>query len=129
MNKLTGEITTVETEQNLALVRVKASGYGFYALMPAPPQWLKPGAKVNILFKETEVIIAIPPINTSVRNQLPCEIAKIKTGAILCELTLNIENETITSIITRAACEALDLKEKMPVLALIKTNEISLTHD
>ena len=36
----------------------------------------------------------------------------------------------IRSVITRSACEQLDLKENDPVIALIKTNEVSLSpHD
>lgn len=129
MNTLPGEIATIDTEQNISLVKVKAAGHLFHSLMLDTPQWLKPAAKVNVLFKETEVMIALPPVNISVRNQVPCEIAAIKTGSIICELTLIIENHLIRSIITRTACDALDLKEKMQVLALIKTNEVSLTND
>lgn len=129
MNNLPGEIATIDTEQNMSLVRVKAAGHLFHSLMLDTPQWLKQAAKVNILFKETEVMIALPPVNISVRNQLPCEITAIKTGAIICELTLKIESYTIRSIITRSACNALGLEEHMQVLALIKTNEVSLTND
>ncbi|WP_431217330.1 TOBE domain-containing protein [Puia sp. P3] len=66
----------------------------------------------------------------SVRNQLPCRITAVTEGAILCELTLSLTTTSnIVSVITRSACESLFLKENQDVIALIKTNEVSLAHD
>jgi len=46
---------------------------------------------------------------------------------ILCQISLVTHGNTIESIITRNACDQLDLKENDTVVALIKTNEISLS--
>ena len=136
MNTLTGEIATITTEQNISLVKVLASGQLFYSLIldtPDTSPWLKTGSPVRLLFKETEVMIALPtpsPLQISVRNQLPCRISSIISGTILCELTLALAaGPQIKAIITRAACDALSLKENDPIIALIKTNEVSLAHD
>ncbi|MBS1605866.1 MAG: hypothetical protein JST42_24625 [Bacteroidetes bacterium] len=168
MNTLHGEITNIRTEQSISLVKVLAEGQLFHSLVldaPDSSPWLKEGAPIRVLFKETEVMIALPPVplsadnatsplRISVRNQLPCHISAITRGAILCELTLSLTPPsigssasrdlspssirsssspdtpaTIRSIITRAACESLDLKENQAVIALIKTNEVSLAHD
>jgi molybdopterin-binding protein len=147
MNTLTGEITAITTEQYISLVKILAGDQLFYSLIldtPATSPWLKIGAAVRLLFKETEVMIALPtstPLPISVRNQLPCRITSIISGTILCELTLALTPLTnapsasqagqqhIKAIITRAACDALSLKENDPIIALIKTNEVSLAHD
>jgi molybdate transport system regulatory protein len=136
MNTLTGEITAITTEHNISLVKVLAGGQLFYSLIldtPDTSPWLKNGAAVRLIFKETEVMIALPtspPLQISVRNQLPCHITAIVSGTILCELTLALaEGPQIKAIITRAACDALSLKENDPIIALIKTNEVSLAHD
>ena len=136
MNTLTGEIAAITTEQNISLVKVLASGQLFYSIIldtPDTSPWLKNGATVRLLFKETEVMIALPtstPLRISVRNQLPCHITAILSGTILCELTLALAaGPHIKAIITRAACDALSLKENDPIIALIKTNEVSLAHD
>ena len=147
MNTLTGEITAITTEHNISLVNVLAGGQLFYSLIldtPDTSPWLKNGATVRLLFKETEVMIALPtssPLQISVRNQIPCHITAIVSGIILCELTLALTPLTrtppageagelhIKAIITRAACDALSLKENDPIIALIKTNEVSLAHD
>jgi len=154
MNTLNGEITTITTEQNISLIKALAEGRLFHSLVldtPATSPWLKEGAPIRVLFKETEVMIALPPdspsppsdpspLRISVRNQLPCRIIAISRGAILCELTLSLTPDqsssqpaasgpVIRSIITRSACESLGLKENQDVIALIKTNEVSLAHD
>jgi len=136
MNTLTGKITAITTEQNISLVKVLAGSQLFYSLIldtPDTSPWLRNGAIVRLLFKETEVMIALPtstPLQISVRNQLPCHITSIVSGTILCELTLALaEGPQIKAIITRAACDALSLKENDPIIALIKTNEVSLAHD
>src|ERR1700761_3704632 len=136
MNTLTGEIAAITTEHNISLVRVLASGQLFHSVIldtPDTSPWLRTGSPVRLLFKETEVMIALPtstPLQISVRNQLPCHITAIVRGTILCELTLTLTparagapaQSTIRSIITRAACDALSLKENDPIIALIKTN-------
>jgi len=169
MNTLNGEITSITTEQSISLVKVLAQGHLFHSLVldaPDTSPWLKEGVPIRVLFKETEVMIALPPdpsslpgspspagatfpLRISVRNQLPCHITAITRGAILCELTLSLTPScttqsatshpsapsvpppavTIRSIITRSACESLGLKENLDVIALIKTNEVSLAHD
>ena len=143
MNTLNGEITNITTEQSISLVKVLAQGHLFHSLVldaPDTSPWLKEGAPIRVLFKETEVMIALPPLQISVRNQLPCRITAITLGAILCELTLSLNlhstptgsltpASTIRSIITRPACESLGFKENLDVIALIKTNEVSLAHD
>jgi len=152
MNTLNGEITAITTEQSISLVKVIAEGHLFHSLVldaPGTSPWLKEGAPIRVLFKETEVMIALPPdppsatspLRISVRNQLPCRITAITRGAILCELTLSLTPQStstqlsvppaafIRSIITGAACESLGLKENQDVIALIKTNEVSLAHD
>lgn len=152
MNTLNGEITAITTEQSISLVQVLAEGHLFHSLVLDAPEtspWLKENAPIRVLFKETEVMVALAPdpsstspLRISVRNQLPCRITAITRGAILCELTLSLIPQStstrssvpppaaiIRSIITSAACESLRLKENQAVIALIKTNEVSLAHD
>src|SRR5258708_10559414 len=137
MNTLTGEIAEITTEQNISLVKVSAGGHLFYSIVldtPGASPWLKKGAPIRLLFKETEVMIALPtapPLRISVRNQLHCRITSITSGAILCQLTLSwsVGQPAIKAIITRAACDELSLKENDAIIALIKTNEVSLAHD
>ena len=138
MNILPGEIAAILSEGDMSLVNVLVKGQVLHAVIidtPATNPNLSTGQPVRVLFKETEVMIArqVSPLIISVRNQLSCRIRKIEPGKLLCELTLDWqpgdEHLTIRSIITRNACEQLDLKEDDLVIALVKTNEVSLAYD
>lgn len=130
MNCIKATITEVVSKQNLSLVKLVNSKLNFTAIViddveSAP--YLRMGNEVNVLFKETEVIISkdLNP-QISIQNRIACTIKNINMGDLLCELTLETENFIFQSIITRNAAEKLALKKEDTVLALIKTNEISL---
>lgn len=141
MNVLQGEITEIITENEISLVKVKVGDSLLLTSIvidtPATSSYLKKGHPIKLLFKETEVIIAKPLpsqlLAISVRNRIECIIRKVTTGKILCQLDLDFlhagpgEYREIRSIITRDACEQLNLQENDKIIALIKTNEVSLS--
>jgi molybdate transport system regulatory protein len=137
MNVLPGTIIGIATEEGISIVKVGLEKMVFTSIVldtPADSPYLVKDRPVSLLFKETEVIIAkAMPLAISVRNRIECTIRKIRPGKLLCELTLGfagMETGTaysIRSIITREACEQLELKEDDKVIALIKTNEVSLS--
>jgi molybdate transport system regulatory protein len=131
MNTLIGTITAIQSHDDLSLVKVISNGITFTAIIldtPATTDYLTIRKDVKLLFKETEVIIAKDlDINISVQNRIPCSIQQIITGMILSQLNLSFGDVTIKSIITTNAVRQLGLKEDDTVLALIKTNEISLS--
>jgi len=139
MNVLKGVITGILTEKEISLVRVDANGCALSSIVidtPAGSSYLHIDSRVNCIFKETEVMIAKTfPLAISVQNKIECTVKKITAGKILCQIELQIIPGSdgpcvIHSIITRNACEQLDLKENDRVVALIKTNEVSLSaHD
>jgi molybdate transport system regulatory protein len=150
MNSLPGNIMEITTENEISLVKVQvdANGLVFTAIVIDTPEgnaYLTIGHPVRLLFKETEVMITKTfPLAISVQNRIECVIKEITAGKILCELTLDIPNNPaspgapsspgsanlqIHSIITRNACEQLSLQPGDKVTALIKTNEVSLSHD
>src|ERR1035437_5170283 len=130
MNCIKATIAEVVSKQNLSLVKLVSNKLNFTAIVidneeSAP--YLKKDIGVNVLFKETEVIISKdmnPQI--SIENRIACTIKNINRGDFLCELTLQAEKFIFKSIITKNAVEKLALQKEDTVLALIKTNEISL---
>lgn len=130
MNKLTGNITAIQTSNTLSLVKITVDNTFFTAIVIDTPEtlsYLKMGNSAKLFFKETEVIIAkTTDLNISVQNKLLCKISNINSGEILSEISLEFGNNTIQSIITTNACQQLNLQENDEVMALIKTNEISL---
>jgi molybdate transport system regulatory protein len=132
MNSLTGTITHIQSHEGISLVKVKTdNGIIFTSMVldtTETADYLTNGNVVKIIFKETEVIIAKDAVlNISVQNQLPCVIQSIKMGVLLSQVTLLFGETTVKSIITTNACNQLHLKKQDAVVALIKTNEISLS--
>ncbi|HTB52161.1 MAG TPA: TOBE domain-containing protein [Ferruginibacter sp.] len=134
MNTLTGTITAIQSHDNLSLVKVLSNDASFTSIVldtPAITDYLTIGNTIRLLFKETEVIIAKNfDIAISVQNRIPCSIHSIVTGVLLSQVNLSFGNVMISSIITTNAVKQLGLQENDTVLALIKTNEVSLSpHD
>lgn len=128
MNQLTAEIMAIQTSDGLALIELKCEGMTFSSLIISNDEdYISVGKTVYLVFKETEVAIAIPPVrNISIRNHFPATIENIDKGRILSEIKLKFMGLPLKSIITSASCEMLDLKIMDQVTALVKTNEIML---
>ncbi|HTB99151.1 MAG TPA: TOBE domain-containing protein [Ferruginibacter sp.] len=131
MNILIGTITSIQSHDDLSLVKVISDGITLTTIIldtPATTDYLTIEKNVKLLFKETEVIIAKSlDLNISVQNRIPCKIESIIAGTILSQINLSFGQIIIKSIITSDAVKQLALKENDIVLALIKTNEISLS--
>jgi len=134
MNLLTGEIATIKTEGSLSLVKVMVQDCAITSIVIETPEsvsYLRIGNKIKIVFKETEVVLAKAFSGAiSLQNKLDCTVHSFEKEALLCKIMLNFQDTQITSVITRNAFDQLYIQEKDSVLAMIKTNEISLaTHD
>jgi len=134
MNELPAIIKGVQSSDSLSLVQMTGpGGCALTALVidtVASAHWLKPGGKVRVTFKEIEVIIsADPQVKISAQNRLICQIKSMRVGVLLAEVELLFHEISITSIITANACRLLNLQVNDSVLAIIKTNEISIAPD
>jgi molybdopterin-binding protein len=131
MNILKGNITNIQGSESLSLVKITVGNTIFTSIIIDTPEsetHFKIGNTVNVYFKETEVIIAKnEPLNISIQNKILCKIDFIKQGEILSELHLSFREFNIKSLITTNAVKTLNLKNGDAVLALIKTNEVSLS--
>jgi len=62
----------------------------------------------------------------SCTNRVRATVRQIRRGDILCEVVLDHNRQTVTSIITTRAVKRLELQEGDEVEALVKANEVSL---
>lgn len=58
------------------------------------------------------------------RNKLLGTVTEVKYEGLLAQVTINLSGQTITSIITRDACQDLGLKKGVRAFALIKATEV-----
>lgn len=133
MNTLLGIITEIKTEGSLSLVKLKVQNSVLTSIVidtPETASYLKIGNEIKILFKETEVILAKEITGIiSLQNKIECIVHSFEKGNLLCKIILNFDNYRITSVVTRTAFDQLDIQENDEITAMIKTNEISLSHD
>jgi len=58
------------------------------------------------------------------RNKLLGTVVAVKYEGLLAQVTMSVGGQLITSIITRDACQELDLKKGARAFALIKATEV-----
>ena len=62
----------------------------------------------------------------SARNQLNGTVSNVELGAVMAEVTVDVDGQQIVSAITRASAERLGLAEGQPVTVFIKATEVIL---
>lgn len=131
MNTLSGKIIDIQVCESISLIKIQCGDSVLSSIIietPSTVSYLREGNSINVLFKETEVIIAKKGKHEiSLQNQLPCIIENIKKGQLLSRIIIKFNNDEIRSIITSNAVNKLELEEGMEIIAMIKTNEIMLS--
>ena len=132
MNKLPGKIKHIKNSEYLSEVTIALENNAMFNVFlvetPQTASYLKPEQKINLLFKETEVIISknlTPEI--SIQNQLKAEIIEIKPGKILSEILLKSAGGEIKSLLGSTLLQQMNFAESQEVLILVKANEIILS--
>jgi molybdate transport system regulatory protein len=133
-NQLPGTVVTVTEGEVMATVRVRLdSGQEITAaitLDAVKELGITEGSAVRALAKSTEIALATGPSpldGLSIRNQLPGTIADITTGGAMARVRVDVQGTPLTAVITKDAVADLGLATGDPVVALIKSTEISLT--
>jgi molybdopterin-binding protein len=130
MNRLNGIISNIEHNDSISLVDVSVESIVLSATLletPSSASYLRIGAPVTLLFKETEVSLAKNlQGQLSLRNRIPANLLSIELGAILSAVTLQCFENKLVSVITTRAVKQLNLNAGDMVEALVKANEIAL---
>ncbi len=131
MNRLKGNIEDIKIEGSLSLVSLNCGGTILKSIVietPTSAPYLKIGNTVQLIFKETEVVITKDTeLNISMQNKLKGKITTIENSKLLSEITFTSVKEELSAIITSDAVFQLQLSVGDEITALIKTNEIMLS--
>ena len=65
-------------------------------------------------------------MNISGRNKLSGKIADIKSGAVMAQITVEVNGQQVTSVITNDSVNELGLKPGDQVNALIKSTDVMI---
>jgi len=130
MNKLVGKISKITSHEGISLVGIQTKQATLSTVLLDTPEscsYLQIGKKITVVFKETEVAIALPNFGSiSLANQMECKINSVDNGKVLAKISLTCKDTNIISIITTNSSKRLGLKDGLEVIALVKANEISL---
>ena len=140
MNRIRAKIAKITKSGAVALVKFesleslfKSSGDSleasanpaiFSAVMLDFADNLTLGSKCNVIFKESEVMIATLDSRVSARNCFESRIDRIECDEIFARIFLDFDGTQITALITKEASFALNLKVGEIVLWFVKANEV-----
>ena len=130
-NQIPGTVTAITPGEVMATVKVRLTGgqdiTAAITLESVEELALGAGTAVRALVKSTEVSLATAPVEgLSIRNQLPGTVTEVTTGGAMASVKVAVDGGELTSAITRDAVTDLALTSGTPVVALIKSTEISL---
>jgi molybdate transport system regulatory protein len=115
----------------MATVRVRLTGgqdlTAVITLEAVQDLALTAGTAVRALVKSTEVSLATGRTDgLSIRNQLPGKVTDVTTGGAMASVKVSVDGGDLTAAITKEAATDLALVAGSPVVALIKSTEVSL---
>ncbi|WP_284740700.1 TOBE domain-containing protein [Amycolatopsis sp. RTGN1] len=130
-NQLAGTVSAVTPGEVMATVKARLSGgqeiTAAVTREAVEDLGLAEGTAVRALVKSTEVSLATGPVTgISIRNQLPGRVTGVATGGAMATVKVAVDGGELTASITREAAVELGLEAGTPVVALIKSTEISL---
>ena len=131
MNKLQGHITKVETSGSMSLVTIEVNPKTFLNVIvietPQTASYLKEGNPINALFKETEVVVGLNQHhNSSLDNSINGKVLSIERGILLSRVVIVSDAGEIHAMLSSSAVDRMKLQVNLPVIAMIKFNEIML---
>jgi molybdate transport system regulatory protein len=131
MNTLRGQIQSIRKDGHLLMVNVVVGKDLLKVLLidsSPSPDYLQEGNGVNVLFKETEVIICKGNAGLiSLENRMNAKVAHIEKGDVLSKVKLTTASREIKAILTTDAMDVLQLKVGDEVQAMMKVNEVMLS--
>ncbi|MEU8922362.1 TOBE domain-containing protein [Kitasatospora sp. NPDC048545] len=130
-NQIPGTVTSVTTGEAMATVKARLDGgQEITAAVTADAVkdlGLAEGTAVRAMVKSTEVSLATGPVSgLSIRNRIPGTVVDVVTGAAMATVKVAVDGGELTAAITREAVTELGLAAGSPVVALIKSTEVSL---
>ncbi|WP_224484044.1 TOBE domain-containing protein [Robertkochia aurantiaca] len=131
MNNLRATIIQVETHDKLSLVTARTEkGIQLQVMVIDTPQsqpYLHEGKPVNLLFKETDVIISgHDESSLGILNRISGRINRLKRGIFLSKLVVDTEAGRIHVIFHTAIIESLKLEEEKKIWLYVKFNDIMI---
>ena len=109
------------------LIRPGRKGLQAAGLEPTPPD--RPATFSRLRHRARDRSTREVTMQLSARNQLTGTVTSVELGAVMAEVTVDVNGQEIVSAITRSSAERLGLAEGTPVTVFIKATEVILGVD
>ena len=126
MNSLNGTIKHTKTVDGITHVYIEVGNKILSSLILSDDEEYQKEQEVNLLFKETEVMIATKESIVSARNSFVSHITLINIGEILAQVEFDFDGIRIVSIITKGALYELKCNIGDEFRWFVKSNEVSI---
>ncbi|MBU0632419.1 TOBE domain-containing protein [bacterium] len=127
MNLIEAVITDIKKYEGISAVSFDASGLHVSMVALELDSKLQIGTKVRLKVKATNIALAKAiGSQISIANQLDTVVDEILNGEILCSIKLLLNDTPLESIITQRSALAMNIKKGDKIIALIKSNDISI---
>jgi molybdopterin-binding protein len=126
MNQLSGTIKHTKNVDGLTHIYIEVGDKILSSLILSGDEEYQKGEIVNLLFKETEVMIASKESIVSARNSFVSPITYINMGEILAEVHFDFDGIQIVSVVTRGALYDLKCNVGDEFRWFVKSNEVSI---
>lgn len=126
MNSLNGTIKHTKTVDGITHVYIEVGNKILSSLILSDDEEYQKEQEVNLLFKETEVMIATKESIVSARNSFVSPITLINIGEILAQVEFDFDGIRIVSIITKGALYDLKCNIGDEFRWFVKSNEVSI---
>ncbi len=128
-NQLVGKITSIENGAVNAKVVVQLKEQtitSIITLTSVEELGLEVGSDVTAVIKSSETMLMVGDAKISARNQLKGKVTVINKGAVNSQVTVDVDGQPITSVVTISAVEDLGLAIGSEVKMIIKSSSIML---
>lgn len=126
MNRVGGVIKEIKKSGEIEHIIVDTKDALFSVLILSSNESYKVADRVELLFKESEVMVATIESKVSARNSFVSRVVEIEEGEILANITFDFYGSKISSIITREALKDLSFGVGDDSRWFIKSNEVSI---
>ena len=126
MNQLGGTIKHTKNVDGLTHIYIEVGDKILSSLILSGDEEYQKGETVDLLFKETEVMIASKESIVSARNSFISPITYINMGEILAEVHFDFDGIQIVSVVTKGALYDLRCNVGDEFRWFVKSNEVSI---
>ena len=127
MNRITATIEKIDIYDGISIIGFLAEGQQMKMMALEIDETLKPGSKVILGAKASNIALAKPPLGAmSISNQLSVTIEHIDHGRLLSSVKFLLGGQRLESIITLESSRRIGLRKGDTVAALIKSSEVSI---